>query len=147
MQRETGRLRLEAETYLEETRDAADAYAAETRAKAEPEVERRLVEADERAQAIVAEAEQRARHVAQEGVRRKEALAVEAKRYEERLATLLEVFRTMTTQLEDLTRGSQEGKERDLDSEEAAQNTEAPVAEALDEAIWPERQKRQTHVR
>lgn len=144
IQRESKRLRLEVETYRKETRDAADAYAAKTRAEAEPEAERRLAEADEHAQAIIAEAEQRARHVAQEEVRRQEALAAGAERYEERLKTLLEVFRGMATQLEDLTRTDREAKDHWEEDSEEAEQAEAPADEALEEALRPERQ---THAR
>lgn len=143
VQRESQRLRLEVETYGKETRDAADEYGAETRAEAEHQAERRLAEAEERAQAIVAEAERRARDVAQGEVRRREvevrrqeALAAGAKRYEERLENLLQVFRGMATQLEDLIHTNQDAK----DQEEEEYDAEAPADDALDEALRPERQ-------
>jgi hypothetical protein len=135
LQHESGALRLEAEEYQKETRAAADGYAEEARAEAEAEAARRLAEADERAQAVVAEAEQRARYVAQEEARRQEELAAAAKGYEERLENLLEVFRGMTLQLEDLVRADPEAKDEAADNEEA----ETPVDESLDEALRPER--------
>jgi hypothetical protein len=142
VQRESQRLRLEVETYGKETRDAADEYGAETRAAAEHQAERRLAEAEERAQAIVAEAERRARDVAQGEVRRREvevrrqeALAAGAKRYEERLENLLQVFRGMATQLEDLIHTNQDAKDQ-----EEEYDAEAPADDALDEALRPERQ-------
>jgi phage baseplate assembly protein gpV len=142
VQRESARIRLEVETYGKETRDAADVHAAETRAEAEHAAERRLAEAEERAQAIVAGAEQQARDVAQQevrrqegAVRRQEALAAGVKQYEERLENLLEVFRGMATQLEDLIRTNQEAKDQ-----EEEHDAEAPADEALEEVLRPERQ-------
>lgn len=144
MQRESGRLRLEADNYRNETRAEADGYAAGARTEAEAEAEGRLAEAGERAQAIIAEAEQRARYVEREEVRRQEALASGAKRYEERLKSLLEVFRGMTTQLEHLVpldQGTkvQEAKAQGADNEEAARDAETPI-EGLDDVLRPERQ-------
>ena len=146
VQRESKRIRLEIETYRNETRAAADVYAAETREEAEHEAERTLAKAEERARAIVTAAEQRARDVAQQevrrqegAVRRQEALAAGAKRYEERLENLLDVFRGMGTQLEDLIRTNQEAKDQEEDSEEE-HDAEAPADAALAEVLRPERQ-------
>jgi hypothetical protein len=141
VQRESARIRLEVETYGKETRDAADVHAAETRAEAERAAERRLAEAEERAQAIVAGAEQRAGDVAQQEVRRQEgaarrqeALAAGVKQHEERLENLLEVFRGMAAQLEDVIRTNQEAKDP-----EEEQDAEAPADEAIEEVLRPER--------
>jgi vacuolar-type H+-ATPase subunit H len=134
MQRESEKLRLEADDYAKETRSTADEHAVEARADAEAEAEGRIAEAEERAQAIVAEAEQRASFVEQDELRRQEALAAGARRYEDRLKSLLEVFRGMTTELEDLVRTGQ-----------PAGNEQAePHAEGLEDALRPEHQ---THAR
>ena len=130
MQRESEKLRLEADDYAKETRSTADEYAVDARADAQAEADGRIAEAEERAEAIVAEAEQRASFVEQDELRRQEALAAGARRYEDRLKSLLEVFRGMTTELEDLVRTSQ-----------PAGNEQAePRAEGLEDALRPEHQ-------
>lgn len=133
MQSESVKLRREADDYRDETHAAADGYAAGARAEGEAEAGRRVAEADEKAQAIVAEAEQRARHVEQEEARRQEALAAAAKRYEERLQSLLGVFRGMSTELEGLLHPARR---------DAEPKAEAPVSEALEDALRPERPQR-----
>jgi hypothetical protein len=134
LQRERETLEVEAEDYRKESRAAADGYAAGTRAEAEAEAARRLADADERAQAIVAEAEGRARAVEQESARRQEERAAAAQRYEDRLTNLLDVFRGMTTQLEELVRTDQEAA--DGDGEES--DPEASGEEGLEDALRPE---------
>lgn len=139
IQRRSEKLRLEVEARRKEGQAAADQYAADTRAEAEAEATRRLADADKRAQAIVAQAEQRARHVSQEELRRQAALAAGAERFEERLKNLLEVFRGMSTQLEDLVRTNQETKGEEADGEET-KHAEGPVG-GLEAALKPERHK------
>jgi hypothetical protein len=136
LQRERETLEVEAEDYRKESQAAADGYAAGSRAEAEAEAARRLADADERAQAVVAEAEGRARSAEQESVRRQEARAAAAKRYEDRLTSLLDVFRGMTTQLEELVRTDEEARQADGGGEES--DPEATGGEGLEDALRPE---------
>jgi cell division septum initiation protein DivIVA len=124
---------------------SAHEAAEQMRAAAKADAEGLLAEAGERAQTIVAEAERRARSVEQEEVQHREALAAGAQRFEERLKSLLEVFRGMTMELEELVRMDQEEKDHRAD-EEAEQDARRPVDERLADALTSERM-RQTHAR
>jgi cell division septum initiation protein DivIVA len=118
---ESDRLREEAGAYSKDTRRAADRDAAETRRKFAEEAERRLAEASHEADGIVRAAKKRSQELANEAGQRRKALVREAERSEARLHQVLDVFRAMTSQLEEL-----------LENRRA----EAP-AEELDEALKP----------
>ena len=101
--REEGdKLRAEAVAYGKSTREAADRDAAETRRNAEEESAKRRADVEREAREIRRAAERRSEELTSEALQRQRALVAEAKRSEARLEQLLGVFRTMTSQLEDL---------------------------------------------
>jgi F0F1-type ATP synthase membrane subunit b/b' len=124
-------VRAEAEAYSKSTREAADRDAAETRRTIREEAEKLLTEAKHEANAIRHAARRRSDELRTEAMDRQQALIGEAGRSEARLQQLLDVFRAMTSQLEDLLEPEPGGKRRTMQSEDAAS------AEELDEALRP----------
>jgi F0F1-type ATP synthase membrane subunit b/b' len=96
------RLRAEAETYAKETRAYADTFAEQTRTDAEREAGRIVEEARGRLEVADAEVARRMRDLTATASERFNTLQAGSRRHEERLETLLDVFRGMTSQLEEL---------------------------------------------
>ena len=90
------------------------------RADARKEAERVLAEAKREAEVIERTAKKRSQELANEAVERRKALVREAERSETRLQQVLDVFRAMTSQLEELLE---------------AGRTEAPASDDLEEAL------------
>jgi hypothetical protein len=134
MRGDAARIRSEAEAYSDERRASAEAHAEAARRVAEDERAKQLADAEQGAHAIRAEAERRVREIASEAVQRHEALVRDIGRSEERVEELLTVFRAMTSQLEAVVKA-----EADI---EPPADVEAPVGEALDDALTPERATR-----
>ena len=147
---ESDRLRRDAGEYSESTRAAADEYATKARASADEDAARALAEASERAEAVQTEAEQRVSERERRELRRQEALVRDAEQFEQRLDSLLEVFRGMTGQLEDVIRANREAKLREAPAEAGAASKEGSGdatdvqsdGEPLDEALRPEHARR-----
>jgi hypothetical protein len=126
-------VRAEAEAYSKSTREAADRDAAEMRRTIGEEAEKLRTEAMHEASAIRHAAKQKSYELRTEALDRQKALIAEAGRSEARLQQLLDVFRAMTSQLEDLLElepGGRWGKMQGVDA--------ASVGE-LDEALRPHR--------
>lgn len=121
---EAEEVRAEAEAYSKSTREEADLHAVETRRKLDVELEERRRDAEHEANEIRRAAKQRAEELASEALRRRGAIIAEAERSEARLEQLLDVFRTVTSQLEELL-----GSERGVVSSGETHN--------LDEALRP----------
>jgi hypothetical protein len=128
---EGDRVRAEAEAYGKSTREAADRDAAETRRTIAGEAEKLRTEARRDASAIRDAARQRSDELRTEALGRQKALIGEAGRAEARLQQLLDVFRAITSQLEDLLE-PEPGRRRD-----EMQRGDAASAEELDEALRP----------
>jgi F0F1-type ATP synthase membrane subunit b/b' len=96
------RLRAESETYAKETRADAETSAEQTRTDAEREANRIVEEARGRLEAADAEVARRMRDLTATASERFNTLQAGSRRHEERLETLLDVFRGMTSQLEEL---------------------------------------------
>ena len=147
---ESDRLRRDAGEYSESTRAAADEYATKARASADEDAARALAEASERAKAVQTEAEQRVSELERRELRRQEALVRDAEQFEQRLDSLLEVFRGMTGQLEDVIRANREAKLREAPAEAGTASKEGSGdatevqsdGEPLDEALRPEHARR-----
>ena len=121
------RIRAEAEMYAKDTCATADAFAETRRTEAEREARQIMTEAEERLAAANAEVEQRVREAEAEARYGVEVLQREAQRHEERLESILVVFRSMTSQLEELI-----GRRAERDA--AAETSD----EEFDDALRPE---------
>jgi hypothetical protein len=123
-------LRAEADAYSKSMREAADLHAAETGRKLDVELEQRRRDAEREANEIRRAAKLRADELASEALRRRGAIITEAERSEARLEQLLDVFRTVTSQLEDVLneRKALTGETRDLDEALRARTAGNPPA-------------------
>jgi chemotaxis protein histidine kinase CheA len=128
---EGDQVRAEAEAYSKSTREAADRDVAETRRTIREETEKLRTEAKHEASAIRDAARQKSDELRTEALDRQKALIGEAGRSEARLQQLLDVFRVITSQLEDLL-GPEPGGERGT-----MQAGDAASAQGLDEALKP----------
>jgi hypothetical protein len=131
---EDNRLRAEAEAYDTSTREAADRHAAEMHRRIEEELAKQRAAADQEARETRRAAKRRAEELTSQALDRQRALIDEAKRSKARLEQLLEVFRAMTSQLEDLLGAGAKAAPSGASSKEAAQQP----AGVLDEALSPQ---------
>jgi hypothetical protein len=130
--RESDELRAEADRYGEETRKAADRYLEQMRRESHEEAARRRADVDRQVREIRLAAERRAKDLGTEAHERQKALVLEAGRSEARLDQLLEVFRGMTLQLEELVGAERAGPSGKVESEAAG-------TDSVDEALEPRR--------
>jgi hypothetical protein len=128
---EGDQVRAEAEAYGKSTREAADRDAAVTRRTIGEEAEKLRTEAKRDASAIRDAARRRSDELRTEALGRQKALIGEAGRAEARLQQLLDVFRAITSQLEDLLEPEPGGRRGKMQGEDAAS------VEELDEALKP----------